>query len=92
MSSVSLSSMVPASQTGMEWAGPRSLTRTGTTWDCWEHVNYPSFIYHAQSTDLFNWSPDDNYTLSPFNAPQNGWLPRVDQVADASLAGENGNI
>jgi hypothetical protein len=65
------------------WGSPRAIVKIGKTFHAWYLVNVPSLIFHAQSPDLFNWTPDPDWVLN-YNSHLYG-LPKADQVADTCI-------
>ena len=72
------------------FAGGRATIKIGNDYHTWTHIGYPSTIYHAQSSDLYNWTSDPTpvvaYTSTMFG------LTDCNQAADTSVIEYNGSI
>jgi hypothetical protein len=70
------------------FASGRSTVKIGSRWHTWQHVDYPTNIYHGESLDLYNWITDGvvvGYTQFLW-----GEL-NCNQVADTSIVEDQGN-
>lgn len=78
---------------GGMYGGPRAFKKIGDTYHLWYHAGYitstlPTAVWHATSTDMINWTPDPQPTVSIAESSLGLYSP--DQTADTSMIEFNG--
>ena len=71
------------------YAGGRSTVLAGNHWHSWPHVDYPTNIYHSESSDLYNWKSDPVPVV--ILTEHTFGLKACNQVADTCIIEYKGN-
>ena len=91
MSAVPAIGLNPDNSTGRLTAGSRSFQKIGSRWHDVPHIDYPTYLYHAESNDMFNWITYPTPVVTPGSS--GGGLSNTNQVSDCGQGLEyQGNV